>query len=84
MVNNNNSYPCYPYMWFPVSGADQQHQAEQEHYDQTGQQPVQTQQQVAAPMLYYCVGFVNAESMTTTTQPQADYADSQWLATGEP
>lgn len=67
-------YPCYPYMWFPVSGADQQHQAEQEHYDQTGQQPVQTQQQVAAPMLYYCVGFVNAESMTTTTQPQADYA----------
>jgi len=65
-------YPCYPYMWLPVTGAaeQQQHQPEQEHQQmETQVNPQQGQQQVAAPVLYYCVGFVNAETM----QPQADY-----------
>eukprot|EP00434_Breviolum_minutum_P013020 symbB.v1.2.011471.t1/scaffold770.1/size163962/7 len=59
-------------MWLPVTGAaeQQQHQPEQEHQQmETQVNPQQGQQQVAAPVLYYCVGFVNAETM----QPQADY-----------
>lgn len=59
---------CYPYMWVPVTGAaQQQSQPEQQQPPQQEQASLDQQnahgQQVAAPMLYYCVGFVNADSL---------------------